>query len=371
MVYNLALAGIFLFALAAKPFGQSKGRKLYLALCFIMLVIVSGCRFQNEFSDFQVNYNRVIQASRQTWGEALTYSTDFIHQLFRKSVAMVFKDPQWYFILSAAFMVGTHMKCFEKYADCLWLCVLLYFSEFGFFQGNNTTRQTLAVAVTILSWKYLLNKDFLKYNLTMFAAFFVHTSAIFFYPMYFLANIGLTKKNVYAYTFVGAVILAFNGPIISFFQRFLYSDYGESSYGMTSSNSLRLVLALACGVMILINMYSRKRNWYDPRLRQQIRNPQRFNNLMLNGTFLFMMCTVLSVLRILLFSRVALYFAPCAIISFDKAIKRISNKNTRMLVAAGVVAFFLVWVLYKSLTGKLIPATFTPFWLYPDRMMIY
>lgn len=349
MTYTIVLLLIIILYFFSKTISVDKRRGFYLFSCFLILGLLAGFRYEDQYSDFQVNYRRMIQAYSMNWNEVWHYSTEFIHQIIRKSIAVIFKDPQWYFILSSLFIVGSFMKNANKYADDVFVYILLFYCIFVFFSANNTTRQCIAVAVSLYSWDYLINDKKIQFTLTMLFAVLIHNSAFIFIPLYFLSYKKFTRNTFVGYLFTGTILTVFSAPIINFFQRFVYSDYVEGSYGTTSSNPLRLVLA----ILAIIAMYLVVNKPMDTSVTSEKDNSKingedngelaniRYDNFILHGTFMFIMCYILSALRMLMFYRVSLYFCPCAMLCIIKGIE--SQKAKKIIIFSDMVLFYLLF----------------------------
>lgn len=369
MVYNV----VYLLILLLWGFSTLKGtdkRKTFLQACFLMLGLLSAFRFQNEYSDFSVYYIRVIQAYSMSWAEAFTYSSEWLHSVIRKFIAMLFQDPQWYFILTSLFIVGSYMKFAYKHVHNVYLYVILYYAVFSYFDGHNITRQAVAVSVALYSWDAMLNKNLARYLVIMLAATFIHTSAVFFIPLYFLADIKVSRRNVLMYLGGAVVIIVFFRPIMLFMQRFLYQNYTGNAFGMEASNALRLVLAvIAVGAVVLFTSNATNIEKQEAMVESEAYYQYRLQNIICHGTIFYAICTAISCVGMLIFSRVAMWYVPCLLLCIDKALASLNQKNRRVLVFFALI-FATAWFIIMNVNGKLIPTPYTPFWNFPDRMRI-
>lgn len=368
MVYTIVLLVLFSISWCAGYIKPGRRRTFMSTFFFLVLALLAGFRYQNEYSDFLTNYNRIIQAADQTWYQALHYSSSVLHQIIRKIVGMVFRDPQWYFLLSSVFIVGMNLKVFKEHAYSLFLCVFLYYVEFGYFSANNVTRQAIAVAICLGSWRFIVERKQFRYLIVIALAMLVHSSAIFFLPVYYISEIRLNSRNLRRYAVVTLAVVLFSPQLTRFLQRFLYSDYSESSYGMTPSNKLRLVIVALCLFIIFVEIYRNEKHGWASGQRDQYQ--ARYYNFILSGTYIYAVCSILSCFRILLFSRIGLYYVPCAVLCIDRAVGRTGNPQIRRIVLGGLIAFFIAWFAVMNYLGKYIPTPYTPFWQFPDRALV-
>ena len=120
---------------------------------------------------------------------------------------------------------------------------IFIFTLFYYQMSFNLVRMTLAVALALYSYRYILEKKIIKYLLIIFIAISIHNSALVIIPFYFLYNWFAYKKKVYRLlAYVATVFAIFNYDIIlkfvinnilkeSYYMRYLSHGY-ESSFGI-------------------------------------------------------------------------------------------------------------------------------------------
>lgn len=112
-----------------------------------------------------------------------------------------------------------------------WLTLLICYSYLILVVSMGYTRQSVAIALGLLAFKYLLNKKYNKYFISILLAFLFHKSAIIllaFSPLIILNNFFNKKVNFYIYTLLSFIILT--GLI------YYSSISGENMYTDTSSD---------------------------------------------------------------------------------------------------------------------------------------
>ena len=370
MTYFLVLSVSLLIYIFDYGYHQHKnknitGRASLNTFAFI-LFIMAAIRYENKYSDFMINYNRIIQAKFMTWVDCFTSGVAVGNALFRKIVAEVFGNPQWYFIITAFIIVYCTVHVIKKYSPSLFLPIFLFYTIGSYFTSNNVTRQAMAVAITMLSWKYIFDRKIFKFLLMVFLASTIHISAIFFLPMYFLSDIKLGRNQYIIYLLFGLGIFVARSPIIHFFQRLVYSNYTETSYGTTGSNPLRLILT---GV-VAIYLYFYSRNYDNVRKialeKNENINPELFVNFIGHSTVINILFSIFSVTNMLLLSRMAMYWSFQAILCIVYATKTNEKRNTYILTTV-IIAVAIIWFTVMEISGKHVPTPYTPFWMFPDR----
>lgn len=370
MIYSIVLGIILATALVEYVYVAKRRQKTHYKFTLLfsssILFFLSAVRYQEEFSDFWVNYRRMIEAKYMTWIQCISIKNGISigNSLFRKFVIELFKDPQWYFVISALIIVGCSGYFFNKYSPNRFLSILLYYTIGTYFTSNNITRQAMACAIVIVSWKYIIERKFWKYILLMSVAVSIHISAVFFVPMYFLCRVKLRRNQFLIYILAGITLLIIRNPIISFFQRLVYSNYTDASYGTTGSSPLRLILYFVIAVYLYVFIRNRDNAIYIAE-RCGINNSDYFINLIGHGTIISILLSILSVTNMLLFSRLEIYWNYASLLCIVIAIK--ATPKNKWVLSSGIILAAIAWFSISNITGKLIPTPYTPFWMFPAR----
>jgi len=347
----------------------SKKQKWFCISCWLVLALMSACRYEiGATSDIYRNYMHVYRFARIPWAEVFSISSEPLHQVLRKVIATVFGDPQAYFFVTAFFIVGVTLFQINKYSNNIYLGVVLYYVWGGYFGANNTTRQYIAIVISLLAVQYIIKDKPFLYALSILAAIGFHTSAIVVVPLYFLCRKKFNRNVllVYAVSAIGLVVL--NRPVVRLMQRFLYSDYG-AGYGANSSNVIRLVWPLFVFICLIL---IRNSNYQcvPVCLENQSRSTELFNNLISHGAILNIYFSLLSAVNMLMFSRVASYFTFYSMLSLLYGVKAPANTNNRRVLTAALWLLAISWFVVMNRSGKYIPTPYTPFWEYPWRAII-
>lgn len=330
----------------------------------LVLIIISACRYQDYHSDFLTNYKHMIRMNTVLWPDVLK-EENVGHAIFRKIIISIFKDPQWYFFFSSVLILAAFVKTAKTYSYDYFLMVLLFYTIGFYFTGNNVTRQAIAVAISLFAWKYIFERKLIKYLSIMIIAISFHSSAIFFVPMYYISKIKVNKNILYFYTAFGGFIIIFQKQVVSFFQKYFYSDYTGQAYGTTGSNPIRLLL-VAMIVFYLVVMANNTQATNE-RIKEKIdENSELFHNFLFHSTLIYIIMAVLSALNSLMFSRLSMYWDIPMLISLEYSVnicKKEEKSGYRILLIIGCLAWFLTMDYF----GKLCPTPYTPFWWFTSR----
>ncbi|MBR4458421.1 MAG: EpsG family protein [Clostridia bacterium] len=363
MLYYIEFAYLLIiaFIFSNAKIRRKQREKLFLILSFIMLASVSACRFEwGARSDFYRNYNHAYAMLSVPWSQVFVFSEELLHPILRKIIVEVFRDPQAYFFISSFFIVGCYLVITKRYSPDIYMGVILFFCIGGYFSSHNITRQYVAIMITLLAWKYVIERKPWKYFLTILLAMGFHTAAVIVLPLYYLAGRRFNKNVLFGYTVFAALIVVLNRPVLWLIQLVMYSGYG-GGYGAESSNPLRLALVFITVFCIwLLN----RRNVPNPvhACGEDTVKNLRLKNLICHGAVVYSIFALLSAVNMLMFSRVASFFTACSMLAMQYGIESLGYRYNKRLMKLGLLAFAAAWFILMNANGKLIPAVYTPFW---------
>lgn len=143
---------------------------------------------------------------------------------------------------------------FWRYGKSPFICIVLYFLSFYIFFNFETLRESLAVAIYILSFDFLLRKRWIPYFGVCLISFFMHSSAIFTFLipilLYFLRKRSLVPwlLLVLFVVFIGSninTLVVDILPRLALNERILYKAgvyFGRESIGISTGVLLKNVV---------------------------------------------------------------------------------------------------------------------------------
>ncbi|MCI7500207.1 MAG: EpsG family protein [Oscillospiraceae bacterium] len=182
-------------------------------------------------SDFEPGYTALMEIARLLGGDYFVLTV---------IVALLI-------LLPAAFIIA-------KYSKMPWLSCWLYLTVTFFYNSLNFTRQSLAVSVILLSWKFIKEKKHWAVILIALAASLFHLSALVFIPIYLLS---LIKPSVKLYGIIGAAAVAvyiFSQTILEFvLGKFLssYAHYLDTVFLKVGLSPVYLVIPAVFAVLAI------------------------------------------------------------------------------------------------------------------------
>ena len=159
-----------------------------------------------------------------------------------------------FLIIYAIIWIAAYIIVIRRHTDYVILAVLMLSVEvYG--QSLIVLRQHLAMVVFFLSFKYILNKNLVKYLLMVALAYSFHRTAIIAFPAYFLYNTKNKKTQIAIICLTIAVALIATSNISFFLGIGVfsgYSGYFTGSHGGTNSTLFFIELALTMAYIYIL-----------------------------------------------------------------------------------------------------------------------
>jgi transmembrane protein EpsG len=246
MIYSLIVISLVLFfgfILSIErgiSINSSGNRITYIFLVSIDLILQSGLRNVAVGADTYEYFRNFESVKFQSWDYIyFSFSNYYVngigkepaYQLIQKCIQLVVDDYQVYLIILATFFfvsLGRFLYKYSTYLSDLIFAYILYAILFYQFFSITGHRQTIATAIILFSFDFIINRKLIKFTLIVLIAFLFHKSALIFFPFYFVAN--FKKLNLlYLGTLIIFPILMVYKNQISGLMKILagYDEYGE------------------------------------------------------------------------------------------------------------------------------------------------
>ena len=211
-------------------------RKVFYNYCQSDLSLAE--RFTNR--NFELGYTAVMEIARIFGGDYFVLT--FIMALL--------------ILLPAAYISA-------KYSKMPWLSCWLYLTVTFFYNSLNFTRQSLAVSVILLGWKFVKEKKHCAVILIALAASFFHMSALIFIPVYLLS---LIKPSPKVYAVIGAAavtVYIFSQNILELVLGNFLTDYAHYLDTIFLSSGLSPVYLIVPAFFAVLGIVSYATGWKD------------------------------------------------------------------------------------------------------------
>jgi len=242
--FIIALISFFLYIYSIYKIELSRT----IVTCIITLVAI--CRYEVGYD--YITYQELIQSEDS---EMVNYLFAPLSALLAH-IAIYFHSPQLLFVLFGVPMYVLIFSTLKKYSTNYALSIIV-FMGFFFYTSLSTIRQMLAVAICIYGFRYIVNRQIIKYLICITIATLTHPSAAIAIIIYWIYNIRLTTL------LIGAIIaLSLSKIAFKIMEQYgFYTSYIDSSKDDIEGGSLaRIILLLIFIFCFIIYTYSKKNN---------------------------------------------------------------------------------------------------------------
>lgn len=239
--------------LTSKP--ASKATSALLIAAVLPLVFTAGFRYEIG-TDFNAYYKADQIFGGHVWEKIKTLHEPGISILV-EIVNLFTKDGAAYILVFSFLTIFPTTYVLLRRSDNYTVILLLYVFT-GCWHGSfNGVRQYLAATVIMLGHRYILDKKFVKYAITVFIAYCFHSSAIFMIALYFVMRGKINFRNITLLA-IGTLIVSANyDTLFSLIGTIKDKEIVMDTYATASVNILR-VLANCAPAILAVALYVNK-----------------------------------------------------------------------------------------------------------------
>jgi transmembrane protein EpsG len=141
----------------------------------------------------------------------------------------------------------------SKYSIAPWFSLLL-FNTIIFYNSLFIMRQNIAVAISIYSFKYIVERKIWKFILVIGTAILFHKTAIVLIVLYFLYPLKLSTKVILLFLFAAAIFNYWFSEIINI-AIFYFDKYEVYKYAEYSANKTSFLISISVLLFVCVQYY--------------------------------------------------------------------------------------------------------------------
>lgn len=200
----------------------------------LLLSIFAGVR-SNRVGTDSGTYTSLFQSNLNTEYYEFNPDVEIGYQYFEYFLLNFTHQYYWLFLITSFIVCFCYLSVIKRFSHDYIFSIFLFITLGLYTFFFNGLRQGVAMAIFALSLPYLLEKKFILYFLICIFASFVHTSALFMIPFYFLVNIRI--KLIYKIATVFLFSIISSQLIIQYFaesnKRYeSYAEFSDESGGL-------------------------------------------------------------------------------------------------------------------------------------------
>lgn len=221
-----------------------RNNSLLIPVFFLMLIVILSLRDELIGNDTG-GYRRFFESySAMSLRQVMANKSDILYWLLNWLVGQFTRDFQVFLAVVAVITVAPIASVYGKDREHGFLKCVLFMNMTVFIMLFSGLRQSVALAMGMIAYEYVVRKKPLRFLLFALIAFGFHHSAFIILLYYPLCHFTFKRRHLW---FVIPAILAvfiFNKPIFSFAAQAMNSVFGEKYDGETTETGAYAMLIL-------------------------------------------------------------------------------------------------------------------------------
>ncbi|MGG7161201.1 EpsG family protein [Clostridium baratii] len=243
----------------------------------------------------------------------------------------------WLFFIIAMITIPIILKLNYQYCKYPFFTMAFYMYKTFFYTNFIAMRQSIALTIFIVAFKYIINGDFKKYAFSIIIASLFHSSAIVLLPLYFVRKIKFYKLSFIQIILIGGIILIFSNSIIDILE-VLLKLFGFSQNIIIKISNIKSSVGINLHVFEMIFIYFIFRKTY------KINNKK--DEVVINIFILYCILTIAFSMQVI-FIRIAMYFYFIIMIFISRSLENIKDlKYKQLLIYILAILFLLGYIKY-------------------------
>lgn len=321
-----------------------KTRKTWaVVLSLLLLVILAAIRgaFTSDYSNYLAYFLKVRRqvTLSEIFNPTVSFSMEKAFVLLSKLIGFLSDSPIVFFGIVSLLTLLAYWRGFLEFSPMPMLSILLFVSVGDYYAGYNLTRQILAAALVFFALTFWNKKQYLPFFFFLLVATSFHRTALILFPLVFLLNLRICKKNFFLLCACGA-LAGFALPYFVTLAQTLFPIYNDYSYGFHAGTINAVIPQLGMLFFVWLSIVLGKCN-FDVN--------ERTNRILINCCILATILLFIG-LRIYITSRLAYYFKPAFCVLIPRVVASYKSEQDRRFVLL-CIAFFAVAYTWVSLSG--------------------
>ena len=331
---NILLSFFFAFVLAGSKISKVKQNSYLLRIMFVQLLFLYVFKDNTIFNDiwayiygfeYSISHSWTDISSTRNQPAGLNFSIGW--WLYTKMISTIIKYPHSLIVVTGAIIVHSYYTLIRKYSQLPWISIFMFIAT-TFYSNLFLMKQSLALAISLYSLPFLLERKFLKFLLIIGLAYGVHYTAVVFLLLYFTFPKKLGKNYVLKYLLVGLIVYYGFNFIIVYIMNY-YQSYQVYLSDFRGANITPALISLSVFVFISIIYHPYK----------DISDSDKLFYLM---AILLLTIDIARVGSSGTFGRLNLYFFPAIIIGLPNAISKIQESSLRYYSIVFIILLYFI-----------------------------
>ncbi len=251
-VYTWAMLGIVGLGIPVYHFwgGKKPLSIAYLAVVSLGLILISSLRFGIGFDYW--TYLEIFEDIRTLpWNTVVSYTFEPGFNIFVKLCWLFCPSGQAVYAVFSVLAVGLVALFSYRYSPLPWLSMFAFLTLNYYYMSMNLLRQAIAGIICLYAYQFCKERKLVPFLLVVVLAASFHKTALILLPVYFLAQIALTKITLAVYGGLFFLGFVFARPLVDFVTQHIFTQYVGSIYMRPSSFALVIGPVFMCVLLLL------------------------------------------------------------------------------------------------------------------------
>ena len=216
--------------------------ELSIGLFFFILIVFVSLRANTIGNDTR-NYIYLFKSFADMSWKELFFDKEPAYAILNKLISYISTNPNVFFFFAALIYIIPIAILYIDNIEIPVLTIALFISMSTFVMLFSGIRQSIAIALGVISFYFTKNKKLIPFILVVLLAIMFHRSAFMLAFMYPLYHLRITSKWLLIVVPIMIIVFVLNKPIFSFLAIFLSSSY-EVNVRSTGAYSMIILFAL-------------------------------------------------------------------------------------------------------------------------------
>lgn len=327
-----------LFSGRTDKFSAEKKNKVVVWFFFAFVLFFLMLRHETVGADIKNYLNRFKEVSNQTFKEIFTeYDSEYLYYVLNRMIGFFTSNKQVFLSIIAVICVIPVAKLYSKSENAL-LTIAIFLIGSNFDMLFSGLRQSLAIAIVAISYKYIKEKKFFKFLLIVLVAFFFHKSAFIALLLYPVYHMKITRIKAALFVPVIGAVFVFRNQIFEYILQFL-GEYGEQ-YELSETTGYAMI---ALFTLFLVFSY------VVPNEENMDKETIGLRNIMII-TLIIQTFALASPVAM----RMNYYNIMLVPLLLPRIINRCNERDKRVYryIEIGLIVFFILYYFYRAHTGE-------------------
>lgn len=255
----------------------------------------------------------------------------------QKGLLNISDNPQILIFVTGSLTTFFTLYGLKKYSSFYELTIFTYLASGYYIVTMNGIRQTLVSGLFyFFSMKYLQERKFFEYSISIILISTFHSSALILIPLYFLFIEENWSYKIAFLVIISIVLVLFYNSFIGIGENVIgkYGHYIRNEMNYQGANFIRVLIE---GIPLLLCWLNKKK------IKKKWKDGQIFINISLLNIIFMSLAT-----QNWIFARFSLYLVPSNFIILPYVIKNILKSNDKKIIYVLCVLFYLLYFIYEN-----------------------